>query len=397
MILWLLFGVLSAAVISFVLWPLFRSGPVADDSSSHDLAVYRDQLNALEDEEARGLIGSEERKAARVELARRLIRESDDEGTKNSNDSDDVSLPLLRSAQSSLLAYLIGGAVAVASVGLYLVVGQPSMISEPRTAKPNRVAVAADKEDTITALVAKVEQRLREKPDDGKGWDVIAPVYFNLQRFDDAVLAYERALSLLGETPKRLAGLARSDRWVNRGVITERARKAYDRLLELQPNDVEAQLWLARAMEQDGDDQSAIAAYRKLIQSSPDDTSLKEFVQKRIAQLEGRVAGAGRNGKSNSGDTDASSAPGGGGSEIGALEPVAGGPSIKSMVEGLAKRLQQDGADFDGWVRLIRSYMVLQRADDAQQALSKARAIFRGDEQKQKTLTDLATELGIDG
>ena len=33
---------------------------------------------------------------------------------------------------------------------------------------------------------------------------------------------------------------------------------------------------------------------------------------------------------------------------------------IRSMVDGLAQRLHQDGHDVEGWLRLVRAYTVLQ-------------------------------------
>ena len=47
-----------------------------------------------------------------------------------------------------------------------------------------------------TALVAQVEAHLARNPEDGRGWEVIAPVYLRLGRFDDAVKARRNALRL---------------------------------------------------------------------------------------------------------------------------------------------------------------------------------------------------------
>ena len=40
-------------------------------------------------------------------------------------------------------------------------------------------------------------------------------------------------------------------------------------------------------------------------------------------------------------------------------------PAIEAMVSGLAQRLESEGGTVDEWVRLVRSYTVLGRMDEA--------------------------------
>ena len=395
MILWIIFSIVSAATIAFILQPLFRERRVAEREPSHEMAVYRDQLQELEDDRARGLINPEEAKAERVELARRLIREAQDADRVGHEQS--LTHLFGFELSSKKLGYGLGALIALASVGVYLIVGQPRM-TDVRSARQVRPLEARGKPgETIAELVTKVEQRLRKKPDDGKGWDVVAPVYFNLKRYQDAVLAYERAIALLGESPKRLSGLARSLLRENRGLATARVREAYERLLVLQPDDIEAKLWLARAKEQDGNIKAALAAYQLILKSHPEEDQLKEFIEPRIAALKTEVSGAqskstGVQGQDNSQHTGRQPPRA---QSIGDLTPQAGGPNVNAMVARLATRLEVDSSDFDGWVRLIRSYMVLGRKDDARQALAKANNVFATDAQKREALRTFAKQIGL--
>ena len=50
---------------------------------------------------------------------------------------------------------------------------------------------------------------------------------------------------------------------------------------------------------------------------------------------------------------------------------------IRAMVERLAARLQQDGSDPDGSIRLLRSYVVLGESEKARAALTDARRVSR--------------------
>ena len=75
MILWVIFGLMTAAAIAAVLLPLVRRR--AEEFSGNDIAVYRDQLGELDRDRAAGLIGKSEAEAARVEISRRLLAAAD--------------------------------------------------------------------------------------------------------------------------------------------------------------------------------------------------------------------------------------------------------------------------------------------------------------------------------
>ena len=70
---------------------------------------------------------------------------------------------------------------------------------------------------------------------------------------------------------------------------------------------------------------------------------------------------------------------------------------IRAMVERLAARLQQDGSDPDGWVRLLRSYVVLGESEKARATLTDARRALQSDPDKLRRFEEGAKSLGIDG
>jgi len=77
-------------------------------------------------------------------------------------------------------------------------------------------------------LVARVEARLREHPEEGEGWEVIAPVYMGWGRYADAAEAYRQSIRLLGESAKRLANYGQGARarqqWRGLGGCAQGAR-----------------------------------------------------------------------------------------------------------------------------------------------------------------------------
>ena len=61
---------------------------------------------------------------------------------------------------------------------------------------------------------------------------------------------------------------------------------------------------------------------------------------------------------------------------------------IKGMVERLATRLKQNGDDVEGWLRLVRAYLVMGDQEKAKGALSDARQAVSGDAERLKQLND---------
>jgi cytochrome c-type biogenesis protein CcmH len=242
MLLWISFAVLTAAAFAVVLRPAFINSRTADKSrTAPDLAVYRDQLAELDRQLAAAQLGPAEHDALRVEVSRRILR-LEGEGTKPSSRT---SSGASKGAPSLILA--LATLAPLAALGLYLNLGAPAIPAQPFA------TIAAPAATTPAAtLIAQVEARLAANPSDGRGWDVIAPVYFKLERFADAAQAYQRAIALQGETVPRLAGLAEATVLSNDGIVTEPARAAYEKLSRLAPDRIEPRFWLALAKEQDG-------------------------------------------------------------------------------------------------------------------------------------------------
>lgn len=377
MLLWVAFAVLTGGVLAFVLAPLIRPArPTAASSGEHAVAVYRDQLKELDAEQARGVLGPAEAEAARLEISRRLLAAAGD--ATQPGEPGFRALLESRHATYSLLAAV---AVAVVTVGLYILYG--SIAAIPTDAQ----RAAAREQAAISRLVAQVEDRLRTVPTDGKGWDVIAPVYLKLGRFQDAADAYTKALSLLGETSARLAGLAESSMLAAGGVVTPEARSAYEKLAKLDPLRIEPRFWLAMAKEQAGDLEAALAEYKAILGASPENAPYRTHLEARVREVTSLIAA--RASGTPAGPTAADLAA------AAKLDPAQRAQMITQMVESLAARLRTNGNDLPGWLRLVRAYAVLERRQDAQAALAEARRNFTGNADALAQLAALASSLGL--
>ena len=74
--------------------------------------------------------------------------------------------------------------------------------------------------------MTRIEGHLAANPEDGRGWEVVAPVYLRAGRIDDAVKAYDRALRLLGESAARLSNYGEALVTRSDGAVSAEARAA---------------------------------------------------------------------------------------------------------------------------------------------------------------------------
>ena len=70
---------------------------------------------------------------------------------------------------------------------------------------------------------------------------------------------------------------------------------------------------------------------------------------------------------------------------------------IRGMVQRLADRLHADGSDVEGWLRLVRSYVVLGDRDKAKDAAADAKRALSDHPDEVKRIDDLVKDLGLAG
>jgi cytochrome c-type biogenesis protein CcmH len=380
MLLWVCFAILTASVVALLLRPLRQPQTAAVEPAAADLAVYRDQLRELDAERDRGLVIDSELESARVEVARRLLKRTNSDKAAGSQPSGNETASRER-AQKIYRA--IVGLLPVVAIGLYLVSGSPQLAGRPFAER----RPAEEGASSVVTLIAQVEHRLKEHPEDGKGWDVIAPIYLRLGRYADSAHAFAEANRLEGESVRRLLGFAEATLMAENGIVSGAVQRTAIRILELEPQRIEVGVWLALAKEQDGDLAAAAAGYRELIAKAPEEAPWREAVTERLKLVEKKLSG-----EKPDESTDRKAAPQAGtatapdisAAESGAMDPSAMSPEqreafILSMVNRLAARLRENGKDANGWIRLARAYKVLGRDQDAQNALASAREIFTGD------------------
>ena len=367
MTLWFVFALMTAAAIFAVLWPLGRAGRPQNDGN--ETAVYRDQLVEIDRDLAAGLIASPEADAARVEIGRRLLGAVDGQ-------REPALMSNTRLRRFASLVALVG--LPVLAVALYLPLGSPRLGDFPLAQR----AAAPGVNQSLDNLVAQVEAHLEKNPTDGRGWNVLAPVLERLGRYDDAVRAYRNSITFNGDNPERRAELGEAMVGAAGGVVTSEAKAEFEHAIALNPDEVKASYFLGLAAEQDGRAAEAASIWRTMLTKAPAAAPWRPLLQAALARVGGSSAPA------LSDDTMAAAKD---------MSEADRGAMIRSMVERLAGRLKQNGDDVEGWLRLVRAYMVMGDQDKAKSALTDARQAVANDAERLRQLNEGLKNLGLDG
>jgi cytochrome c-type biogenesis protein CcmH len=336
---WIAATLLTGLVCLLLLRALARRP--ASGRADPDVLFYNAQLAEIERQHALGLIGPAEKRAAEAEAGRRLLAVAQPaapiEGSNRPERLASIGVLLL---------------VPVIAFGTYAVFGSPDK-PDMQLASRAQPAQSAGVPDDLMEAVRQIEARLQRQPD-GRGFEVLAPVYLRMGRFNDAVSAWAQAIRLSGETAERFANHGEALVFAAGGVVSAAAVKSFETAVRLDAMQPKARTFLAMAAEQDGDTTLALSRLDSLAADLPD-SELKKQITARAAALRGVPQG---------GEAIAS-AP--------ANEQMA---MIRGMVDQLSNRLATAGGSAEEWSRLVRSLAVLGETDRATAVLNEARQKF---------------------
>ena len=383
MALWIVFAVMTAAAALIVIVPLNRARTRA--ASGEEIRVYADQLDEVGRDRDRGVIGEREAEAARVEIARRLIR------------ADRAATPTATlGGRSRNIATVVAIVVIPAvALGLYSQFGNPSLPDQPLAGRK----VEALDERSPEALIAMLDAQLVKSPDDVRGWDIAGPVYFRIGRLDDAAKAFANAIRLGGPSLPREIGLGQALMSAANGKVTPEAKAAFEAALKLEPGFPLARMYLALALSQEGRLAESAAAWTALVaEGKPGDPWLYS-AKRQLAGVEAAIARAANPSSPNADakpTTDAAAPTAAPGPALsGDATPS---PDSQNMIEGmvarLAERLDKDGGTAEDWGKLVRSYLVLGRKDAAKAAIDKAHVALAQDQAALTAFDAILNELG---
>lgn len=307
-----------------------------------------------------------------------------------------------RRPASATIALVAAGLLAVAAVGIAVFRSG----EEAPAAAPHAGAAPGTPAGSLEDAIAGLEARLRENPDDAEGWRLLGWSWFELARgvppLEQSPLlarsadAYRRAAELEPDNAENWASLGEALQSASTAPSPE-AERAFRRALEIDPSNPPARYFLAVQKDLRGEHEEAVEDWLALLRDTPPGAPWEADLRRTIA------AAAERHGIELAGrmpEPSAASAgiPGPTRQQMEAaraLPPSEQNAMVEGMVARLAARLQADPRDEEGWIRLMRSRMVLNQPDEARAAYHSALSAFEDDEAARQRLRAAARGLGV--
>jgi cytochrome c-type biogenesis protein CcmH len=351
---WIAAALLSAAAAALVVHFSGREPQAArvDPAAS----VYRRQLDEIEEMAGRGLLGEDEREAARAEAARRLLGAGEVV----------AEAPPTRNMRLAILGAALVAAIAAAVV--YMFVGAPGQPDQPfklRAAEWLRMSQSDLSSLNAEQLAVLLKDAVAKNPGQWQPLYYLAMAQVESGQVQLGVHNLKKAAALAPNQPTIWAALGEALTLASPDQsVSPEATVAFNRALQLDPKAVRPRFYLARAKIDRGDVAGGLADWRALAAETPPGSAESQAIQSEIARVEGGPP------------------------------KVQGSPQqamIEQMVAGLAAKLKENPNDAQGWARLIRSYAVLGDKAKMNAALDEARRIFK-DRPSDRAMIESAAE-----
>lgn len=401
-----MFWALAILMIAVSLWaigrPLLRNAGTGTRAAEQDLQVYKDQLDEVERDLARGVLGPEEAESARIEVSRRILAA---DKRVQAQAAARAAAPALNRTVLALVALVLAGG----SLGLYALLGNPGLPDRPlqerlaeaqqrRAARMDQAAAEAlagpvevgEVPQDYLDLVAQLRQAVTERPDDIQGQRLLALHESRLGNYAAARVAQDKVAQLLGNaaTGEDYAALGEYMIFAAGGYVSPQAEEALVQALNLDPENPRARYFSGLALAQNGRPDIAYQMWSGLLAEGPEDAPWIAPIRAQIGAL-ARAAGI-----------DPATAPPGPTAEdidnAGEMSADERQQMIRGMVAGLAERLATEGGSAQEWARLIRAYGVLGDPDKAALIWAEAKQTFADDPAAMAVLAPVAEELGIE-
>ncbi len=316
---------------------------------------------------------------------------------------------------SPTFGFIILAIIIANGVGLYLFIGKPSkqwtgapvyVQSDNITLRPDLgMAANTSSLDSVDSMIARLQARLEQNPDDVEGWRMLGWSFFNLDRYAKAAEAYERAASQRPQNDDYLTSWGESLTMEAGGLVTDEAYELFLKALAINPNNPRANFFKGLRFDQNGDSRAALDLWVELVNNAALEDEWASSLRDRILSTasDKQIDISGRLKETTSSFTpnsDPSSGSISGPSRRQMVEAMAMPEQdrqamIEGMVARLALRLQQNPDDVDGWERLIHSYQVMGRTTEATESLQFALGYFADDPEIQERLLAKGKKLGL--
>ena len=397
MILGITLTIMTLAAIALVVLPLIRSNRDSATRAAHEIEIYRDQLDEVDRDVARGVIGPDDAVAARTEIGRRMLAATDGVEIVKAG-SPAGKLP---AKPRRITAIITGLCVPALAIFVYVTHGSPDLPGKPAAElrAANGTDPKAPEGDVAQRQeVAGLAAALEKNPADIESWITLGTVLTQMKRHRQAAVAFTQAMRLAPANAEFASRAGEALTVASGGQVTPDAQASFTEALRRDPSEPRAQYYQGVADQQGGRLRAALDRWVALEAASPPDAPWLRFLRPRIARLAGEIgidsnalaalrarappltAGLPTAGLPTAAPRTAAPtpAPGPTREQMAAARNMSAEDRqamIRNMVDGLAEKLKDNPDDVAGWLRLGRARGVLGDRATAKEAYAKAAAL----------------------
>ncbi len=356
-------ALLTLLVVGWMVRPLWRQQAHEGVSTKGlNTAIYRDQLLALERDLANGAISQADFEATRDEVQLRLL---DDTAAADTPPATARSYFLTGRRSAVLLALLL----PLAAAALYWTLGAPGAIDQKMAAQPIT-------DDQVQKMVNSLVQRLKDNPDNPKGWAMLARSYKVMGRFDEAEQAFAKVGALLNTDPTLMVDYADLLAVRANNNIEGKPLELVNKALALEPNHPMGLMMAGVAAYRRSDFKGAMAYWERLHGVLEPDSPDAEQVERDIADARAK---AGLPPLPMTAHEKAETQLAAGATAAAKPAATTTPQDIQQMIDRLAERLKSNPTDYAGWARLARAYKVQGHLEQAEQAYARTGKLLKTD------------------
>jgi cytochrome c-type biogenesis protein CcmH len=258
---WIFCALLLVVALLFIVLPLLRNTAKNSDvvRDAANLEIFRDQLAEMNADLANGLLTQDLYDQGKRELQARMLEEVKSPRGRGSQ----VRNPL------RVLAAVLVVLVPLASIGLYLKLGNLNAFL------PQDTHASAEGFGTVLSPTAikELQDKLSKQPNDPNEWLLLARSLVQLERYSEAVKAYDTLTRMVPNEAQLWADYADALAMTQGQSLLGRPTQLLDRALALDPNNAKALALGGSAAMERGDYPTAIEDWEGLLKQIPDKNS----------------------------------------------------------------------------------------------------------------------------
>lgn len=286
---WIIAGLFMAAALLFILPPLLRNRrkQTGVACESMNVSVYRDQFTELDADLRNGILSQEQYDQGKQELQQRLLQDVPVVTATGTASTGSVVGKESVVTGGVVTAAIAGLAVPLLAVLLYVQLGNPKGLTPP-TAAEMAAAHAQDAEgesrQKFVEMVDKLAARLKDQPQDAKGWAMLAHSYAVMGRFNESRDAYAELIALTPNSPEALADYADVLAMTNNGQLAGKPTELINKALQFDPKYPKALALAGTAEFERKNFRQAAIHWQKLLTVLPADSQIAQSVAASIAE-----------------------------------------------------------------------------------------------------------------